>query len=197
MRHTNYSKAETLEEVHEINKSTWGYNLTERYNDLMDCAKECETIKELGINQGSSLDALLMCKPKHITGIDITLSAWKNGSNDGGPGLEERAIKYCEKNNIKLETMECSSIDPKCASEVDMLHIDSLHNAGHLAQELQLHGPLVKKYIVFHDTAVNNYELYNEVKRWISNNPGWAEKKHYHISPDGRCVGHLVIEKIL
>ena len=198
MRHTDYSKAKTLEEVHEINKSTWGYNLTQRFKDLMDCAKECDTIKELGINQGTSLTAMLMCKPKHIIGIDIQLKAWKYGSDEGGPGLEKRAIKYCEENNIKLETMECSSTNPKCVSEVDMLHIDSLHTAYHLEQELLLHGNSVKKYMVFHDTAVHNYRLYNVVKKWMSDNPGWAEIRHYHLSPQPKgTVGHLVIKKIL
>lgn len=194
MKHTNYSKAETLEQAHQINESSWGVNNSKRYNDLMYYASQCKSVMELGVHQGSSLTAILMTKPEKAIGVDVNLNLWKNGSETAGPGLQERAKIFAEENGIELEVIGCSSINPLCKRQVEMLHIDSLHDSNHLRKELNLHANNVSKYIMFHDTAVNNYMLYNTIIQYIKDNGNqWKEVLHYD---ENNTVGHLVIERV-
>lgn len=194
MKHTNYSEAETLEQAHQINESSWGVNNSKRYNDLMYYASQCDSVMELGVHQGSSLAAILMTKPRKVIGVDINLNLWKNGSETAGPGLQQRAERFAEENHIELEVLGCSSINPICKRQVEMLHIDSLHDSSHLRKELNLHADNVSKYIMFHDTAVSNNMLYNTVMEYIKDTGNkWNEVLHYD---KNNTVGHLVIERL-
>jgi len=190
MKHTNYSSAKTLQDVYDIQHHicddgegpTWHRNMA-----LMECAKDSESIMELGINQGSSFVLMMMQNPKKIIGVDVNTNSWFKG------GLYELASEYATNNNIEVEILKMSSTDPKSIRNVDMLHIDSLHNPKHLKGELKLHAPHVNKYIAFHDIKQNNYELWKVIQEFLANNKDWKLKNFY--DKEGKC-GHVEIEKI-
>ena len=189
MRDTDYSAATTLEEAYNIYKATWGETTAHRNNALIECAKDSESISELGVNQGSSFIMLMMQNPKKIVGVDITLGKWKNGITY--PGLEPLALEYMERNPIEYILYEGSSTDKQSVHKVDMLHIDSLHNPAHLTRELKMHANSVNKYICFHDIKQKDYQLWKVVERFLNDHHQWKLKGFYD---EGNC-GHVEIER--
>lgn len=153
--------------------------------DLMDLAKESETIRELGTCQGCTLAAMIMQNPKSITGVDLDKKAF-----DPARKLFE---DYAAENEIKFRFLNKSSIDPSTVMPVDLLFIDSLHSPAHLTEELRLHASSVNKYIAFHDTKIRDYGLWKVIERFLNSMPGigWKLKKHY---TEGR-QGHVIIER--
>jgi hypothetical protein len=56
--------------------------------------------------------------------------------------------------------------------------IDSIHKRYHMEKELQIHGQMVTKYIVAHDTSIaqssNLIELYECLRDFCIDNPSWS-----------------------
>lgn len=176
---------EFYKEIVEAQQGSHGKEYTQHHNALVKCAKECETIKELGVCQGATLAALLMTNPKKITGIDIAPHYFL-------PYIKH-FHKYAEENNVDFSYENMSSHDNASVSEVDLLHIDSLHTPKHLLQELKLHAPHVKKYIVCHDTA--NFKgskgLFQTIAHYITEiEQEWSVVDHYI-----QRVGYTVIKR--
>ena len=194
MKQQNFDEAVTLQDIHDITKKecdngkghTWMRNL-----ELMECASKCETIMELGINQGTSLILMMLQNPKKIIGVDIDLKHWRRGA--GFKPLEPLAIEYAKENNIDLEIIEMDSTNTESTRVADMLHIDSLHDPNHLTKELLVHANFIKKYIAFHDIKQNDWALWKVIDRFMKTMPGWKLKTKYE---EGKC-GHAVIERIL
>ena len=189
MKHTDYSSAKTLQDVYNIQKRACsnGTGHTWKRNEaLIECAKDSESIMELGVNQGSAFILMMMQNPKKIIGVDINIESWLNG------GLAHLSEEYSTANNIEVEILELSSTHPDSVRNVDMLHIDSLHDGSHLRAELNLHAKHVNKFIAFHDIKQNKFELWKVVKDFLKNNKDWKTKIFYD---EGKC-GHAVIEKI-
>ena len=111
----------------------------------MECARDSESVMELGVNQGTAFILMLLQNPKKMIGVDITTKKWYNGGTY--KPLSVLADAYAKKNNIEIEMLEMSSTDKRSTREVDMIHIDSLHTGSHLKKELDLHAQHVKKYI--------------------------------------------------
>ena len=189
MRHTNYDEAKNLQDVYEIYKQTWDEHTTNRNEMLMKCAKECDSISEFGINQGSSFILLMMQNPKKIIGVDIHLNYWKRGGSY--KPLEPLAKDYMKDNPMEYILHERSSHDLETVHDVDMLHIDSEHSADHLHKELEIHAHHVNKYICFHDIKQNNFELWRVIQYFIQKNRKWVLKHYY----DGGTCGNVVIQK--
>ena len=61
-------------------------------------------------------------------------------------------------NGIEYTFRQHDSATVDIPSEVDMLFIDTWHIYGHLKRELAKHHPSVKKYIIMHDTTVDEWE---------------------------------------
>jgi len=119
------------------------------HHDLIkEFSEGCTSYKELGTHQGASAAAALLAGFKEVHFIDHTLEKYN--------WQKHLFEKYCEENEVDLNVYECSSIDPKCAVETDILMIDSLHEWRWTVQELQLHAPLTKKHIILHDTTTVN-----------------------------------------
>lgn len=189
MRDTDYSAATTLEEMFDIYKSTWGETTKHRNDALIECARDSESISELGINQGSSFCMLMLQNPKKIVGVDITLKKWQKGISY--PAVEPLALEYMKRNPMEYVLYEGSSTDKKSVHKVDMLHIDSLHSSAHLTRELKMHADSINKYICFHDIKQNKYELWKVIERFLNDNPQWKLKTFYD---EGKC-GHVEIER--
>jgi len=184
MQPWDYSKAKDIDDVITIIEGLCNESLKARYDDLFEYAAQCETAMEFGINQGSSLAAILRAGPKTVIGVDVELKPY----NIGGlkPIMEEYAKK--EDINLKIVKGDSTKIAP---ANVEFLHIDSLHSPKHLEKELKIHAPFVSKYIMFHDIKQKDYELMKVIEKYVSNNPEWAVIVKYEV---GKC-GHAVIKR--
>ncbi len=190
MRDTDYNSAKTLEDVYSIYESIWDEHTRHRNNALMECARDSESVSELGVNQGSSFIIMMMQNPKKIIGVDVTLKKWRHGKDYNA--LEPLALEYMKRNPMEYILYEGSSTDAKAVHKVDMLHIDSDHRPGHLRKELQVHAESVNKYIAFHDIKQKDYELWKVVEQFLNDSPQWKLKTYY----DGGTCGHVEIQRV-
>ena len=160
----------------------------EHHKALHKCAstKGVEVIKEIGVCQGATLAALLLTNPKKLIGVDIDESWFRP--------YQHHFENYAKENNIEFEYRKQNSHDVAGVEACDVLHIDSKHHAAHLAQELKLHAPHVRKFIVFHDTAhfKNANGLFVEIAKYITyKEQSWRIVDHYI-----HRVGYTVIERV-
>jgi hypothetical protein len=186
------ASATNLEEFYEqitaAQQGSHGKEYTEHHKSLIACANDPDVnvIKELGVCQGATFAALMMTKPKKLIGYDIAsryIDPYKHLFD-----------KYAKEHNLDYEFHEMSSHDTRSVSQVDMLHIDSLHTPAHLQQELRMHAPKVRKYIVLHDTA--NFKgssgLFVTIAKYITEMEQlWKVHTHYI-----HRVGYTVLERV-
>ena len=132
-------------------------DINEHLPVLFKYARECESIIETGVRGCVSSWAFvfgLLCNDKNKNKIllnDITeceinklLEAARNTNVE---------IKYEWKNNLELTLEE----------NYDLLFIDTWHVYGQLKRELNKFAPYINKYIILHDTTVD--EIYGETIR--------------------------------
>lgn len=153
MINSELGHCKTLEEFHsEIRRQqeeAHGIDYCQIHDAIKKYMADCESYMELGTHQGGTASAALLCNPKELYIIDIDLSRYRKF-------LEPIAEKYAAKNGIIFKATEIDSTSPFSAKSVDMLVIDSYHNATHMKKELDTHGFNVSKYIIAHDTSIIN-----------------------------------------
>jgi len=108
---------------------------------LFKYAKECESIIEMGTQDGVSIYALAYARPKILISIDIL-------PFEGAEYLKE----LCEEQGTEYEHIIGSSLNLEIP-EIDFLFIDTEHSYLQLKSELKRHGNKAKKYLAFHDTV--------------------------------------------
>lgn len=156
-----------------------------RLKSLMRYAAKCESVKEIGVFQGSSFMAMMIQDSvRHGVAIDINTKLFEQY-------LKPLLVEYCDRTGKTLKTHGVSSLDKSTVSEVDMLHIDSLHKPAHLKQELRLHAESVKKYIAFHDIKQNDWALLGVIEDFCNHNPEWSVVERF----TGGGAGHAVIAR--
>lgn len=133
------------DEAHKAYIADEQYNYRIHHDALREYADDCSTIKELGVMQGISLASMMFSRPKRVTGIDIDDRRYRP--------YHKHFVKYAKDNNIEYKYILGSSTDKKLVSDVDLIHIDTLHKPEQLKAEMALHLPSVKKYAIFHDTT--------------------------------------------
>jgi hypothetical protein len=179
MRRTEFPGLEAFHrEIKKQQAKAHGQHYTDNHEALARYGKECRVIKELGVSQGGTLAALIRTNPQKLTGVDTDLSRFNP--------YREYFTKYAEQHDIDFKYIMASSLAPRTATACDLLHIDSRHTAPHLRQELELHGPKVRKYIICHDT-VSIPELLTTLKAWAIG-AGWEIIEHHDLN-----VGYTVI----
>lgn len=139
-------------------------DINEHLPVLYNYAKDCESVLECGVrgcvsswaiahgllNNGKSKKRMLM---NDLTSCNI--QELLNAAS--GLSIE---MKYEWKNDLELELME----------NYDMVFIDTWHIYGHLKRELAKFSKVTNKYILMHDTTVD--EIYGESIRC-----GWDPHK--------------------
>jgi hypothetical protein len=133
----------TINNFLEEKKATPG-DINQHLDTLKKYASECESLVEFGVGRIVSTWALLAGKPKRMVSYDIN-DPIVHGSNI------QIVYSACKEEGIEYDFIKDSTLNAKIA-ECDLLFIDSLHTYKQLSEELKLHGDLVKKYIIFHDT---------------------------------------------
>ena len=123
-------------------------DISEHFPTLKKYSQECQTIVEMGVRLVYSTWALLAGlegkeKTKLIS-IDILHPLEQGGSL-------HQVVEACKESKIEFEFRKENTLENKI-EEVDLLFIDTLHNYVQLSEELRRHSPMVKKYIILHDT---------------------------------------------
>lgn len=108
-------------------------------------AEGCMSYAELGVNQGATLACALLAGFRYVAGVDMALAPidpfWP------------LFLAYCRKRTLStVSVAQADSREPFCRP-FDFLLIDSTHTAAHLREELAVHGPHVRRFILVHDTA--------------------------------------------
>jgi hypothetical protein len=143
-------------------------DINEHLPTLFKYAQNCKSITEFGTRNCTSTYAfiygLLNNDNSKYTGVDLIKS------KDC-----EIVEKLCENLNLDFNFIEDSDINIDI-DETDILFIDSWHIYGQLIRELEKHHSKVKKYIILHDTTIDEFksEIIRIPDRW--NNP---QKKNY------------------
>jgi hypothetical protein len=110
---------------------------------LREYASECSHITECGVRGLVSIWALASAHPKKLIGVDIT-------STPAMRGFEVA----CRLSGIDFQ-FYCEN-DLTCPlEETDLLFIDTWHVYGQMKRELARWHPVVRKYILLHDTTVD------------------------------------------
>lgn len=97
-------------------------------------------VTEFGTRSGQSTAALLFARPRRLVTYDLVRYPHVNALEEAAraEGIDFRFVQA---------DVRTSAIEP-----TDLLFIDTLHVYEQMAAELR-HAPLVKRYILLHDTA--------------------------------------------
>lgn len=133
-------------------------DINEHLPTLYEYGKQCNTIVECGVRDivssyafGSSLlgnphNKYYMIDPYKSVQID-------------------EFIQLCKNENVNVSFTHASDIEcPRV--ETDLLFIDTWHVYGHLKRELAYWNSFVKKYIIMHDTTVDEWQGETIRNRW-------------------------------
>ena len=134
-------------------------DIFEHLSTLKKYSSECESVLELGVRKCVSSWALALgllenkMTKKSIIMNDINVCDTANiEAAAKNVGL---TLKTVWKNNLELDLDE----------DIDLTFIDTWHVYGQLKRELAKFAPRTKKYIIMHDTTVDEWE--GETKRNI------------------------------
>jgi predicted O-methyltransferase YrrM len=137
---------------------------------LTEYANLCEHITEFGTRKGMSTWAWLGSKAKTIRCFDV----------------DEKVKDYLEPHILAVKnhapdkdfTFTCvNTIADKLEIEpTDLLFIDTDHTYEQCSKELQMHAHKVKKYLIFHDTALYQ-ELNKAINEFLEFNKEWKIKE--------------------
>ena len=149
---------EHIKEQHFLNCSIPS-DINEHLPTLLKYTLNCNSVTEFGTRSGISTCTFLYGlsgKDSTYVGVDIF--------------LHENIIKLknlCVDTNIKFRFIENSDLNVKIEN-TDLLFIDSWHCYGQLSRELNLHHTNVKKYIIMHDTTIDEFksEIIRTKARW-------------------------------
>jgi hypothetical protein len=176
---------EFYSEIRRQQEEAHGDNYCAQHDALTKYMRECKTYRELGTHQGGTAAAAMLCNPKSVDLVDISMEKFNKSKH-----LFEA---YANENNIKLSVHEISSVDKKSTGICDLLLIDSYHHPNHLWNELQLHSKYVRKYIILHDTevlhGVQNIALFKAAETFCNNINPWIIKERNRSN-----VGYTVLE---
>jgi hypothetical protein len=132
-------------------------DINEHLPILYEYAKKCETIIETGVRGGVSSVALvygLLCNNQLNKQILL---------NDINYCDISTILNYCKDLNIQIKYEWKDNLSLEINEQVDMVFIDTWHVYGQLKRELDKFSKITKKYIIIHDTTVD--EIYGETIR--------------------------------
>ena len=194
-------------------------DIYEHLPTLMKYATECETIFETGVRGVVSSWALVNglinneSNVKEIILNDIdecNILELNQAVKDFNLSNEDKiTMDYIWKSNLEIDTED---------KEFDMVFIDTWHIYGQLKRELKKYAPITKKYIIMHDTTVDewvgesirmgrdiikdskdsNYPiseivtgLWPAVVEFLDSNDEWKLKERYT-----NCNGLTILERV-
>lgn len=138
-------------------------DINEHLPTLFKYTTECNSVTEFGTRSCLSSYSFIYGLSKKVNTKYVGVDPFKS---DEVKELE----KICDKIDINFSFIEDSDLNIEI-EETDILFIDSWHVYGQLIRELEKHHSKVKKYIILHDTTVDEFtsEIVRIPSRW--NNP--------------------------
>lgn len=143
-------------------------DINEHLGTLVEYAKECSTVTEMGVRWGTSTWAFLYAAPAKLTSYDIQKPETWNIST-------ESFTQAAKEQNVEYRFILGNVLDVEI-EETDLLFIDTWHAYRQLKAELALHSAKVRKYIILHDTTSygdideTSYEMWGT--EWIGEGIG-------------------------
>lgn len=132
-------------------------DINEHLPTIFYYSTKCKSIIELGVRGAISTYAMLY-------GLAInTNNNKKLLLNDIEPCDISLALELSNGLDIKVEYQWISDLDMELSENYDMTFIDTLHVYGQLKRELNKYSKITNKYIIMHDTTVD--EQYGEIVR--------------------------------
>ena len=138
-------------------------DINEHLPTLFKYATECESILETGVRGVVSSWAL---------SYGLLLNGSSNKTilfNDIVPCDMKEIIDHLEGLDIKISKEWKNNLEMKLNQNFDLVFIDTWHVYGQLKRELEKFAPITNKYIIMHDTTVD--EFYGETIRWMGGHP--------------------------
>lgn len=175
----------TLESLREefiarrIRPTGWLGDSPIRFDTYTRYAVDCQTICEFGVYTGLSTTAFMMGHPQKLTSYDIYPDNFL---------VRDILENYARDHNIDFQFKTDNSLKVQI-EETDLLFLDTVHEREHVYQELKLHAPKTKKYIMIHDVAACEPVL-DAVIDYIKYDKNWKIKEHCN-----RGSGLMVLEK--
>lgn len=132
-------------------------DINEHLPTIFYYSTKCKSIIELGVRGAISTYAMLY-------GLAInTNNNKKLLLNDIESCDISLALELSNGLDIKVEYQWISDLDMELSENYDMTFIDTLHVYGQLKRELNKYSKITNKYIIMHDTTVD--EQYGEIVR--------------------------------
>jgi len=128
-------------------------DINEHLPTLCNYAKECESIIECGVRGCVSSWAFAYGLLHNKSSIKKMLL------NDIEPcDIKEFLTTTNEIKGLQVNYWWCSDLDLNITENVDLVFIDTLHVYGQLKRELDKFGKIANKYIIMHDTTVDEID---------------------------------------
>lgn len=132
-------------------------DINEHLPTLYKYSKECESVLELGIRGCvSSYAFVLGLLHNNSNNKKIFLNDLKECNID-------ELLKSTKDLNIKINYQWINDLELNITENFDLTFIDTWHVYGHLKRELSLFSKITNKYIIMHDTTVD--EIFGETIR--------------------------------
>jgi hypothetical protein len=143
-------------------------DIEEHLETLYSYAQQCESILELGTRRLVATWAFLKARPKKMTCVDVV---HPNQYGEEGQMNLLGATMICEQLGIDFEFIWADDLTLDLP-DYDMIFFDTDHTYDQLSKELKIYGNRANKFLVFHDTNVEEmtraiYEFINENLHWV------------------------------
>jgi len=178
----------TLEEIYH-QKCNDNSDICEHLPTLRRYAEKCDSVIELGVRSIVSTWAFLAAKPKCMFSIDIKRPSEYKDYDPNGCNLE-LAEQLAEESGIDFSFIQADTLQIELP-EADLIFFDTLHTYDQLSQELRIHAPKARKYMIFHDTVTYKDELMPAIINFLLTDfSGWKIIEEFRNNN-----GLLVMEK--
>lgn len=126
-------------------------DINEHLSVLSQYASECNSVLELGVRGVVSSWAFAHGLMNNKMNDKLLIC------NDIYPCNISDLITECKKHNICVKYEWCSDLDLNFEdNSIDLVFIDTFHVYGQLKRELEKFGTIARKYIIMHDTTIDD-----------------------------------------
>lgn len=148
-------------------------DIEEHLETLFGYAQQCESVLELGTRKLVATWSFLKARPKKMTCVDIV---HPNQYGEEGQMNLLGATMLCEQLGIDFEFIWADDLTLDLP-DYDMIFFDTDHTYDQLSKELDLYGSRANKYMVFHDTNIE--EMTVAIFGFLDQNPDWKLENRY------------------
>jgi hypothetical protein len=144
---------------------------------LRELASQCTDCAEFGVAHGASTVALLLGCKGTVHSYDIA----KDKAH------ETIQVLAGDRWRLHYQSSHAVTLPP-----VELLFVDSEHNYPHIKKELDMHGNVPSKFLVFHDTVtfgtvgymypkirVPGMGILRAIDEFVTANKHWVAQTHY------------------